>query len=112
MPVWGTFSVELEPVIPFTRWRILRVLDKPDNPRFGLHLCGYNPDGREGRVSSRIMEIDRDKRSVKTRSGRIYELHGESGVDGDADYVLRVWLSGHGVKDFEFLEGLPENALA
>jgi len=108
MPVWGTRSVSDEPTIPFVRWRLFRVLDKPDNQRFGLHLCGYNVAGREGRVSSRIMEIDHDRRTVKTRSGRTYELQGDSGVDADAFYVLGVWLTAHDIAEFEFLTELPE----
>lgn len=108
MPVWATQSVEHEPSIQFTRWCIVRVLDKPGNPRFGLHLCGRNDAGNEGRVSSRIMKIDQEKKVVRTRSGRIYELCGEPGNDGDAAYVLGVWLKAHDVKDFEFLTELPD----
>jgi len=108
MPVWGTRSVSEEPTILFVRWRIFRVLDKSDNPRFGLHLCGYNVAGHEGRVSSRIMQIDHDRMTVKTRSGRIYELQGDFGGDADANYVLGFWLKMHNIADFELLTGLPD----
>ncbi|MEO8119743.1 MAG: hypothetical protein ABI606_10525, partial [Rhodoferax sp.] len=54
------------------------------------HLVG-RADG-EGRVSSKVMQVDAAQRRVTTRSGRVYLLAGEPGLDSDAQYVWNRWL--------------------
>jgi hypothetical protein len=51
------------------------------------HFLGYNLDAHDGRVSTRIVEIDPIARWGRTESGRRYELVGQAGHDDEAEYV-------------------------
>ena len=55
------------------------------------HVVGYALEAGEGRVSSAIVELDVDTRRIRTKSGRLYFLSGESGRHPDADYVWSRW---------------------
>jgi hypothetical protein len=84
--IWSVPSVEDEPVVRLTSWRVFELE--------GLrHLVGYHAAGYEGRVSTRIIEIQPGLRFI-TASGRVYLLEGPSGFDRDASYVLDRWLHG------------------
>lgn len=52
-----------------------------------MFFCGYELDYLQGRVSTEIKSFDKETRTGVTRSGRIYELVGNSGYNGDAEYV-------------------------
>ncbi len=61
-------------------------------------FVGYCVERCNGRVSTRIVELDVRARTGLTQSGRLYRLVGWPGIDKDAEYV---WLSvadtlGHG----------------
>ena len=47
---------------------------------------------REGRASSKIVEFDATTRGGRTRSGRIYQLRGPTGHDGDGAYTWGRWM--------------------
>jgi len=51
------------------------------------HLVGYIPLTQDGRTSSPIQSFDRETMQIKTRSGRIYQLHGPPGGNSDAEYI-------------------------
>ena len=61
------------------------------------HLVGV-VDGY-GRVCSPIQEFDRETMTVTTRSGKLYELVGEPGLDMDAAYVFANWCQMNGVTE-------------
>jgi len=92
MPIWRTAPVEEQPHLTLVRWRVI------ETEQGERHFCGYCPENLEGRVSSRITHFDHATRRGITRSGRVYELVGEPGLDLDAEYVLNFWLSRNGVE--------------
>ena len=76
----GTMTVELE------RWSVRRFADGTQ------HFVGFCLESRDGRVSTKILELDAGSRTGKTASGRTYRLLGPAGRDGDAEWVWgRVW---------------------
>lgn len=82
-------SVEEEPEILLSRWRIMEL------PNGDRHLIGHNVRWNEGRVSSKIKK--QEGRHVFTRSGRKYLLVGESAADADADYLWQRWQTINGI---------------
>lgn len=82
--------VEIEPEVSLIYWSI-RERDRTDGTRT-RHLVGYDTYGREGRVSSTIVELNLGARTAKTKSGRIYSLNGDPGKNSDAEYVWQTWL--------------------
>lgn len=51
------------------------------------HFVGYSRDSLDGRVSTKIVELDVEGRTARTASGRRYVLVGPSGSNADAEYV-------------------------
>lgn len=86
MPIWQTKPVTEQPSITLERWRII------ETERNERHFVGFNPDDREGRVSSAIQSFDPVTRRGVTRTGRVYALAGTPGYDSDAAYVLGYWV--------------------
>jgi len=82
--IWNVAPVADEPMTRLSHWRIFLVDGKD------VHFAGYA--GHEGRVCSAIQSFDPVTGRGVTRSGRIYELVGESGFNGDAMYVWQRWL--------------------
>ena len=90
MSLWEASSVEETPSVVLSRWRIFEVV----TPYYDLptrHFVGYNETEHEGRASSAIQEFDRTTMQGVTRSGRVYQLIGEPGMDRDALYVWSRW---------------------
>ncbi len=83
-------GVELEPEVSLIHWSI-RECDRTDGSRT-RHLVGYDTCGREGRVSSAVVELNLDARIAKTKSGRVYSLKGDPGQHSDSEYVWQTWL--------------------
>lgn len=83
-------SVMDEPEISLIQWSI-KECDRKDGRRT-RHFIGYDTAGREGRVSSSIVEFDPARKRARTGSGRVYELVGPSGHNRDADYVWEKWM--------------------
>lgn len=106
MPLWKVEPVDQDPHIILRSWSI-RQLANGDR-----HFVGYNDRGREGRVSSRIVEFDVERMRGKTRSGRVYELSGEPGMNGDAEYVWNSWCSMFGVDHGSVVTVPPEEIKA
>jgi hypothetical protein len=94
MSVWLTRPVSQEPSITLTSWMIIETVE----PEPSRHFVGYNDAGREGRVSSPIVTFDPATMRGITHTGRVYELSGSSGLNGDAEYVLGRWMRGYKVE--------------
>ncbi|MGF6774879.1 hypothetical protein [Paraburkholderia sp. GAS334] len=78
----GPMTVQLE------RWSIRRFQEG------ALHFVGFSLDSYDGRVSTKILELDAANRTGRTESGRAYILVGPAGGDRDAEYVWnKVWRS-------------------
>jgi hypothetical protein len=92
MTIWKVASVPEQPELVLKRWRAYEVEDL----RF---LVGWNATDGEGRVSTYFASFDPAMRRVQTGSGRVYELSGPPGYDGDADYTWTRWQRMHGVSD-------------
>lgn len=95
MPYLNPPSVIDQPRVVLTRWSLLRT-DNGD-----VHAIGYSVFDRWGRVSSALVAFDPSTRVAKSASGRLYELDGEPGVDGDALYVLPRWCAANGVSTYD-----------
>jgi hypothetical protein len=84
--VWVPTSVKDEPETTLVQWRVYKVAGK-DGPT--IHFNGRA--SWEGRVSSPVLEYDKETKRGRTGSGRVYELSGPSGYNGDAQYVWGRW---------------------
>ena len=91
--VWATRPVDQEPSITLTDWMIIETVE----PEPSRHFVGYNFAGREGRVSSPIVTFDAATMRGVTHTGRVYQLQGTPGLNGDAQYVLGRWQRGYKV---------------
>ncbi len=93
--VWTVPGVDQEPVIRLECWMVFR-LDNGDQ-----HLVGWNGASREGRVSSRVEAFDASTRQALTKTGRVYELCGRDGQNGDGLYVWQRWMQARGLEHVE-----------
>jgi hypothetical protein len=93
MPIWSVATVREQPSLTLVRWEVFRVVET-DN----YHLCGWCVENGEGRVSTAIDVLDRERMVARTHSGRTYELRGESTPDQDAH-----WMLSHVAPDVEFV---------
>ena len=94
--IWKPASVTQEPETKLTRWRVFLVkgnLGEGEN-KDTIHFVGYAD--YEGRVCSPVQTYDPTTKRGITRSGRVYELCGSSGMDRDAMYVWGRWCTGLG----------------
>ena len=62
-------------------------------------FVGWNVTEEEGRVSSQIVAFDAATRRGRTVSGRVYQLRGRAGHDGDGAYTWSRWMRTHSVAD-------------
>ena len=90
MPVWMTTPVEEQPSLTLERWRVIQMTEG------GRHFVGWCLENKEGRVSSPIAEFDPENLRGVTSTGRVYQLKGPPGLDGDAEYVRDRWLAIYG----------------
>lgn len=91
MAIWNTASVEDQPSLVLRSWRVYEVEDESGPEHSTRHFVGYVDRNAEGRASSAIQSFDKNTMRGVTRSGRVYELAGPSGVNGDAMYVWEHW---------------------
>lgn len=98
MAIWNVATVEEDPEITLVRWLVIEL------PNGDRHFVGHNAAYLEGRVSSKILEWDSQKRIGKTKSGRTYLLEGESSIDDDAAYVFQHWKQVNKVEEFRILK--------
>jgi hypothetical protein len=84
--VWATASVTDQPSLTLAAWSVRRVSNG------NTHFVGWCHENCEGRVSSAIVEFDAQTRRGRTKTGRVYQLAGTPGNDGDAEYVWQRWL--------------------
>lgn len=79
------------PKVTLAEWQIfeVRFADSKNGP--SRHFVGWSREGQCGQVSSAIQNFDPMSRRGITQSGRIYELSGNSGRNGDAAYVWACW---------------------
>ena len=91
--IWKPTDVTQEPHVRMHSWQVYLVKGKLSTDpvcQDTIHFNGYI--GYEGRVSSPVLQYDAKTHRGVTASGRIYELVGASGYNGDAQYVWNRWL--------------------
>jgi hypothetical protein len=94
--VWNVPGAEDEPSLTMENWSVWQCVD--DAGVNTLHLTGWCVERYEGRASTAIVSVDKDKRCVFTESGRKYQLQGENGHDKDGDWVFSVFCNRNGLK--------------
>ena len=94
MALWSIASVAAEPEVSIARWRVLEI------DAGTMHFVGTDERDFSGRVSSAIVAFDYETLCGKTLSGRVYQLVGNPGRSGDADYVWQRWCEVNEVKSF------------
>lgn len=87
MAIWKVAPLEKEPEIILESWMVFELADG------SRYFAGYSVAGHEGRTSSAIQTFDKSTMKGITRSGRVYQLIGPPGLNGDALYVLGHWLT-------------------
>ena len=89
--IWKPADVTQEPHVLLHCWQVYVVKGgTPAVPGDTVHFTGYT--GREGRVSSPVLQYDAKTHRGVTASGRIYELNGSPGYHSDVQYVWNRWL--------------------
>lgn len=90
--IWAQPPVNVVPAKMLDSWAIVKVVEANISPeQFEFHFVGRDVNECNGAVSSKIVEFYPQQMQGKTQSGRIYQLVGRPGPDGDAEYVLRNW---------------------
>jgi hypothetical protein len=93
MPVWLSQPVADRTSRTLVSWSIYQVPSFEDPDDVGRHFVGYSLEDRHGQVSSAIQEFDPVAGRGVTQSGRVYQLKGPPGKDGDAAYTWARWKS-------------------
>ncbi|SIT36593.1 conserved hypothetical protein [Paraburkholderia ribeironis] len=60
------------------------------------HFVGYSLETSNGRLSTKIVHLDRATRTAQTLNGQIYQLVGASGHNLDAEFVFNSFAKGLG----------------
>jgi hypothetical protein len=92
--VWHVESVNVAPHIELERWQVMQIQNGD------RHFVGWNATHREGLTSTRIVEFDLSTQRGRTKSGRVYQLRGRTGVDSDGQYVWHRWSQVNAVTAF------------
>jgi len=95
--VWKPASVEDEPRTILSRFQVYKVKN-PKTNNWDIHFAGWCG---EGRVCSAVQSFDKATRCGITRSGRVYQLSGDPGMNMDAMYVWGNWLAIYGNPEHE-----------
>jgi hypothetical protein len=96
--IWRATPVKMEPKARLIQWQVYKVRN-PKDDGWDIHFNGYT--GHEGRVCSPVQEFNKETMTGRTRSGRIYELVGPPGYNGDAAYVWNRWIEIYGNPETE-----------
>lgn len=99
MSIWTVPDTNFEPDIVLTKWSVYYVPHKDKS-----YFVGWNLWGKEGRVSSSILDFDSKACVGKTSSGRTYLLKGNSSACMDAEYVWQALLVRSGMTDLDYDE--------
>jgi hypothetical protein len=78
--VWNVASIEDQPSVHLYNWTI------KETNEGGAYFVGEESGG-SGRVSTRIVEFDDEKKVGRTTSGRVYQLCGEERRSSNGEYV-------------------------
>jgi hypothetical protein len=82
-------SVDVQPLVHVSRWRILAITTEIFFMKGLMYIVGFCEESQKYRISTAIVSINQKRRCCVTRTGRIYMLVGPSGYDEQAQ---RAWL--------------------
>lgn len=91
MAVWSVQPVERRPVVTLRNWAVFEVPRTRLDDRWSRHLVGWSVEDQQAQVSSAVRLFDPLAATFVTKSGRLYRLHGPSGLGQDAKYVWVRW---------------------
>lgn len=94
MSIYSVASVTQDPNIQLVNWAIKHTNE-------GDFFVGTDVVYGDGRVSTKVVQYDPDTQRGVTKSGRCYELVGNSGYSRDGEYV---WASYKRVNQLTELE--------
>ena len=106
------------PHFTLNAWSVYEVpMDGEDQP-WTRHFTGFSREGCVGRVSSPVESFDPATQCGVTRSGRVYQLEGFPGMNGDAFSVWGRWKTANrivpgmerDISDEVYAEILPASA--
>jgi len=96
---WTLTELLQEPTRTLDAWCVFEVpFDGPGQP-WTRHFVGFRREGCTGQVSSPVEQLDPARRRGRTRSGRVYELAGSSGLNGDAFATWAQWKASRHIGD-------------
>ena len=95
MTIYLGCDVDEQPEIYLERWSIRQT------SAGNRHFVGFNVEDRDGRVSSRIVELDCARRIGVTESGRTYRLLGRAGYSSDGEYVWNWYVRASSIENWE-----------
>ena len=98
MPIWRIEPITDLPHVTLDAWTVFAVPLDGENKTWTKHFVGFSREGCQGQVSSPVEQFDPATRSGITRSGRVYQLAGRPGADGDAQYVWEHWKALNSIK--------------
>ncbi|MGF6787366.1 hypothetical protein [Paraburkholderia sp. 35.1] len=90
MSIYLELAGEGAEIVWLAHWSIRETADG------ARHFVGYSLETSNGRVSTKIVHLDKATRTAQTLSGRIYQLVGPSGHSVDAEYVFNTFARGLG----------------
>lgn len=115
MSFWTPYQAAVYERLLLIRWRVWEVqVPLYDAPSW--HLVGYLAELRVGKVSSALASVHAGPNEVTTKTGKIYQLEGEPGLDADASQVWSSWQQQHRVQVLrevttDVLQGLQPGAV-
>ena len=96
MSFWTPHQATVYERIIIARWRAWEVqVPMYDAPSW--HIVGYLVEARKGKVSSALASVLPSTEEVTTKTGKIYLLEGEPGVDSEASQLWAAWQLEHDV---------------
>ena len=99
MTVWRIEPIADLPQVTLDSWTVFEVPLYGESQPWTKHFVGYSREGRQGQVSSPIEQFDPTTRCGISQSGRVYQLGGRPGSNGDARYVWERWKTINSIKN-------------
>lgn len=105
MPIWPIEPIADLPHVTLDAWTVFEVPVDGESKPWTKHFVGFSREGRQGQVSSPVERFDPATRCGTSRSGRVYQLAGRPGSDGDARYVWERWKAFNSIKNVRDISG-------
>jgi hypothetical protein len=86
------------PVVHLAKWQVAELISIG-----ARHVWGYDLEAREGRASSLLAEFNPATASLRSATGRRYQLVGPPGFDPEGEFVWLTSLSIHGLAHADVL---------